>query len=95
MALCRFGQGIVSMRGTLGGIHFKRDKSGNHCCGPPRKVRQRTAAQHKQRGAFSTARAFSKINRTVSYNIYLALNDLPMAEPPQDYQIPHLQEPPE
>lgn len=95
MTLIRIGQGVTDIRGGFGGVYFTRDKSGLHCTAKPRRVKQRTTAQNKQRSAFTRARAFSKINRTVSYNIYRALNDLSMADPPLDFQIPHLQEPPE
>jgi len=94
MALIKTGSGITDIRGGFCGIYFHRDKFGLHIASKPRNIRQRTAAQQKQRGAFITARSFSKVNRVVSYNIYRALNNLPPAEPPADYQPPHLQEPP-
>lgn len=74
----------------MAGNVFGRDRSGLHIRAKPRRVRQRTAAQNTQRNAFSRARAYSKINRTVSYNIYRALNKLDMKEPPPDYNPPKL-----
>ena len=94
MALVKTGGGVTDIRGGFGGTYFTRDKSGLHQSAKPRRVQQRTTAQDTQRNAFTKARTFSKINRTVSYNIYRALNDLSPAEPPIEYQIPHLQEPP-
>lgn len=94
MSLVKFGGGIVGITGTFAGQHFKRDRSGSHICRMQRRVRSRSSAQDKQRKAFVRARAFSTDNRVVSYNIYRALNGLPMQLPPFDYQIPHLQEPP-
>ena len=85
--------GIVDIRGGLGGVYFHRDKSGLHSNSMPRKIRRRSTAQDLQRKAFVQARAYSTDPRTVSFNIYRALNGLPMADPPFDYQIPHLQEP--
>ncbi|GAI57428.1 unnamed protein product [marine sediment metagenome] len=93
MALIRAGGGVTDIRGGFGGVYFTRDKSGLHCTAKPRRVRQRTANQNKQRAAFSKARTYSTDNRVVSYNIYRALNGLPPAMPPPDYQPPHLQEP--
>lgn len=93
MALVRTGGGVTDIRGGFGGVYFHRDKSGLHTSAKPRNIHRRTPAQNAQRAAFSKARTFSTINRTVSYNIYRALNNLPMAEPPIDYQPPHLQEP--
>ena len=93
MALIKTGGGVTDIRGGFGGVYFTRDKSGLHCSAKPRRVRQRTPDQNKQRNAFSTARAYSKINRIVSYNIYRALNRLAPKDPPIDYQPPHLQEP--
>lgn len=90
MALCKTGQGIVDIRGSVGGVYFSRDKSGLHCAANPRTVHQRSDAQNKQRAAFTQARAYSKDERTVSYNIYRALNGLSMQDPPVDYQIPSL-----
>lgn len=77
MALCRFGQGVVVMAGSVGGVYYHRDKSGSHCCSHPRKVKMRSPAQAAQRNAFARARAFSTDNRVVSYLIYRALNNLP------------------
>lgn len=85
MSLVKLGNGIVDIRGGFGGVYFTRDKSGLHCSAKPRKVRKRTPAQDAQRRAFAQARVFSTVNRTVSYNIYLALNNLPLREPPLDY----------
>jgi len=42
-----------------------------------RRVRSKTAAQAKQRNAFSKARKYTKDPRWVSYYIYLALNNIP------------------
>lgn len=90
MALVRTGDGITDIRGTLGGVYFHRDKSGLHVARKPRIIRRRSSAQDKQRRAFAQARLFSTDNRFVSYNIYRALYNLPMAVPPTDYQIPGL-----
>ena len=90
MALIRTGQGITDIRGGMKGIYFTRDRSGLHVSAKPRRVSQRTTAQNKQRSAFSQARAFSKVNRTVSYNIYRFLNNLGAKDPPANYSIPHL-----
>jgi len=90
MTLIKTGGGVVDIRGPLGGVYFSRDRSGLHCLAKPRRVHQETAAQRKQRSAFIQARAFSSDPRWVSYNIYRALNGLPMREPPPDYQIPGL-----
>ncbi|MBA7667207.1 hypothetical protein ES703_75292 [subsurface metagenome] len=95
MALIVTGGGITDIRGGFGGTYFTRDKSGLHQSAKPRRVHQRSAAQDTQRKAFSGARAFSTINRTVSYNIYRLLNGLSPKEPPSDYSIPTLQAPPE
>lgn len=94
MALVKCGDGVTDIRGGFGGTYFTRDAAGLHQSAKPRRVKQRTAAQDTQRNAFSIARAFSTINRTVSYNIYRALNGLPPAEPPIEYSIPTLQAPP-
>ena len=94
MALIQTGQGIVDIRGGQGGVYFTRDRSGLHMNKKPRTIRSRSAAQARQRNAFITARAFSTDPRTVSYNIYRALNNLPMQEPPIEYQIPTLPAPP-
>jgi len=85
MALVKSGPGIVDIRGGFGGVYFHRDRYGLHSSKKPRHIRQATPGQERQRGAFSKARAYSKVNRTVSYNIYRALNDLPAADPPVDY----------
>lgn len=85
MALIRTGPGIVDIRGGFGGVYFHRDKYGLHSCSKPRNIQQRTAAQAKQRGAFSKSRSFSTDNRSVSYNIYRVLNNLTPQDPPIDY----------
>ncbi len=98
MTLVKTGGGVTDIRGGFGGVYFTRDKSGLHSSAKPRRVHQKTTAQKKQRDAFTKARAYCRIevdpskpkgwlNRCVSYNIYLALNDLPPAHPPVDYQI--------
>lgn len=87
MALIRVGQGIVDIRGSVGGVYFHRDKTGLHACRHPRTVQQRSSAQAAQRKAFATAREYSKVNRVVSYNIYRALNGLAPADPPIDYRL--------
>lgn len=94
MALIRTGQNVIDIRGGCAGIYFTRDRSGLHMSRKPRTIRSQTAAQARQRNAFAAARAFSTDPRTVSYNIYRALNNLPMQEPPIEYQIPHLLPPP-
>ena len=86
MALIKCGQGIIDIRGGQGGVYFSRDKSGLHILSKPRRVRQRTDAQNRQRNAFTVARSFSTDPRTVSYNIYRALNGLAPTEAPLDYQ---------
>lgn len=90
MTLVKTGDGVIDLRGGFGGVYFHRDKSGLHSSSMPRKVRRRSAAQKLQRDAFVAARAYSTDPRTVSYNIYRALNGLPMADPPFDYEIPKL-----
>ncbi len=85
MALLKTGGGITDIRGGFGGVYFTRDNSGLHCTSKPRRVSQRTSAQNTQRNAFTRARAFSKVNRVVSYNIYRALNNLAPKDPPIDY----------
>lgn len=85
MALIKTGDGVTDIRGGFGGIYFRRDKGGLHAINKPRVIHGRTTAQSAQRAAFTKARAFSKINRVVSYNIYRALNGLPMEMPPTDY----------
>lgn len=93
MALVKPGQGIIDIRGGIGGTYFTRDKSGLHQSAMPRRIRQKSSAQLSQRNAFRLARAFSTDPRVVSYNIYRALNGLSMQQPPADYQPPKLQEP--
>jgi len=95
MALVKCGAGITDIRGGFGGTYFTRDKSGLHQVAKPRRVKQCSSAQKIQRGAFIQARAYSKIERTVSYNIYRALNGLSLCDPPTDYQPPSLPAPPE
>ena len=90
MALIKTGAGITDIRGGLGGVYFHRDRFGLHSATKPRKIYRRSAAQDAQRKAFTKARAFSTVPRTVSYNIYRALNGLSMKEPPSDFQIPGL-----
>lgn len=85
MTLIRVGQGVTDIRGGFGGVYFTRDKSGLHCSSKPRRVQGRTAHQDRKRKAFARARAFSKVNRTVSYNIFRAYADLPMKEAPSNY----------
>lgn len=81
MTLIKTGGGLTDIRGGFGGVYFHRDKSGLHSSAKPRTVHRRSAAQDLQRKAFTAARALSKDNRTVSYNIYRYLNDLPLAQP--------------
>lgn len=90
MALIKTGPHITDIRRSFGGVTFTRDSSGIHIRPKPRRVKQRTTAQSVQRKAFSKARSHSKVNRTVSYNIYRILSDLDVCEPPADYTIPHL-----
>jgi len=90
MATVKFGSGVTDMSGSLGGVYFHRDKSGVHVCRQPRKIRRLSSAQLKQRRAFIAARAYSKDDRFVSWNIYRALNNLPLSDPPADYQIPRM-----
>lgn len=90
MSLIKTGPGITDIRGGFGGVYFTRDKSGLHCSKQPRNIHRRTTDQDLQRKAFAKARAYSKDPRIVSYNIYRALNKLPMADPPPDYEIPKL-----
>lgn len=85
MALIQTGNGITDIRGKIGGVYYSRDRAGLHMSSMPRHVRKRTFLQDKQRKAFTRARAYSTIPRTVSYNIYRALTGLSMAEPPIDY----------
>lgn len=88
MSLIKTGGGITDIRGSFGGVYFTRDKSGLHSSAKPRRVHQQTAAQKKQRDAFSKARAacltvspvgkpYDWLNRWVSYYTYRALNNLP------------------
>lgn len=77
MTLVRTGQGVTDIRGGTGGVYFTRDKSGLHCAAKPRKIKKTSPQQRIQRNAFSKARTYSKDNRTVSYLIYLALNNIP------------------
>lgn len=77
MSLVKCGGGITDIRGTFAGQHFKRDKSGLHCCRMQRRVHQRTPAQATQRNAFIKARTYTQDPRWVSYYIYLALNNIP------------------
>ena len=86
MALVKTGNGIVDIRGSVGGVHFKRDRTGLHCCRAPRKVAQTTTLQRAQRNAFMAAKAYGGDNRTVSYNIFRSLSGLPLQDPPIDYQ---------
>lgn len=86
MALIKTGGGITDIKGGFAGNYYHRDKSGLHMCAKPRAIRQRSTAQITQRKAFTTARAFSKENREVSYNIYRVLNGLDVqAAPVIDY----------
>lgn len=77
MALIKPGQGITDISGSMAGNVFARDSSGLHVRSKPRHVNSPTPAQRKQRNAFSKAKQYSKDNRTVSYLIYRALNNLP------------------
>jgi len=85
MALIALGNGLTDITGSSGGVTYRRDRSGLHISAKPRRVKQRTAAQNIQRNAFVAARRFSHDNRTVSYNIYRALNGLVPAAAPTDY----------
>lgn len=76
MSLVKCGGGITDIRGTLGGQHFKRDKSGLHCSRMQRRVKSQSSAQAKQRNAFVRARTYTKDPRWVSYYIYRLLSDL-------------------
>lgn len=93
MALVTYGNGIINISGKLAGNIHQRDKSGHHITTAQRRVKSRSPTQMIQRRAFSRARSFSKVNRTVSYNIYRALNNLVLKEPPINYSPPHLAEP--
>lgn len=77
MALAKTGNGVTDISGSMAGNVFARDSSGLHIRPKPRRVNSPTPAQLKQRNAFAKARTYSKDNRTVSYLIYRALNDLP------------------
>lgn len=90
MATVKLGGGITDIKGTIGGVYFHRDKSGVHVCRQPRNIRRLSSAQLNQRRAFMAARAYNKDERFVSWNIYRALNGLPMSDPPPDYQIPRM-----
>lgn len=76
MALLKFGNGIIEIRGTLSGNYYHRDGTGHHCCRLPRHINKRTTAQAKQRNAFTKARRFCSIPICISTNIYRALNNL-------------------
>ena len=93
MAIVRVGTGIIDIKGSVGGVYFSRDKSGLHCSAHPRKISRRSAAQATQRNAFIKARAFSKDPRVVSFNIYRALNNLPLLTPTDEYSVPTLRPP--
>ncbi len=82
MALIQTGDGVTDIRGGFGGVYFSRDKSGLHMQAKPRHVYQRTPHQDRKRKAFSQARAFSKDNRTVGYNILRAYAGLKPTEAP-------------
>lgn len=101
MSLVRTGGGVTDIRGGFGGVYFTRDRSGLHSTAKPRRVRQQTAAQRKQRGGFIAARGYCRaemsadkprdwLNRCVSFNIYRALNGLALEHPPADYNPPGL-----
>lgn len=77
MTLIKTGGGVTDIRGSLGGVYFTRDNSGLHQSAKPRRVKQLTAAQSKQRNAFIKARTYTQDPRWVSYYIYRALNNLP------------------
>ena len=78
MALIKTGQGIIDIRGSMGGVTFARDKTGLHIRSKPRRVHQRTSAQNVQRNTFTKIRAYTRDNRWVSYYIYRLLNNLPL-----------------
>jgi len=82
MTLVKAGDGIVDIRGSLGGVYFHRDKSGLHSSSMPRKVRRRSAAQKLQRDAFVSARVYSADYRIVSFLMYRYMNGLSLAYPP-------------
>lgn len=77
MTLIKTGGGVTDIRGGYGGTYFTRDKSGLHQSAKPRRVKQLTAGQGKQRNAFIKARTYTQDPRWVSYYIYRALNNLP------------------
>ena len=85
MALIRLGNGVVDIKGQYAGTVFQRNSTGTHCSKKARKIKKRTPQQATQRRAFQRARAYSTQNRTVSYNIYRALSNLTMKQPPIDY----------
>lgn len=86
MALIKKSLAIESITGPCGGNTFKRDASGRHIVSKPRRVQGCSAAQRRQRNAFSIARAYSTDLRTLSYNIYRALAGLDPSEPPIDFK---------
>lgn len=90
MALAKTGNGVIDISDSIAGNVFGRDSSGLHARSAPRRVKQCTPAQLAQRNAFRKARRYSTDHRTVSYNIYRALNGLPMQDPPLDYSPPGL-----
>lgn len=77
MTLVKPGDSVTDISGSIAGNVFTRDSSGLHVRSKPRRVKQCTPAQLIQRRAFAKARTHSKNNRTVSYLIYRALNNLP------------------
>jgi len=90
MALVKTSAAITDIRGPIAGCTFTRDKSGLHLIAKKRMIAGGSVAQIKQRKAFSDARQFSRINRTVSYNIYRILTGLDPCEPPDDFSISEL-----
>lgn len=86
MALIKTGPGITDIRGSFGGVYFHRDGSGLHTSKQPRTVHRRSQNQATQRRAFLKARTFATSLRSLSYNTYRALNNLPLEEPPPDYR---------
>lgn len=86
MALTKTGDGVVDIRGSIGGVHFTRDRSGLHCSRAPRTVKKITLAQKAQRDAYRGARAYSTNNRFVSYNLIRIVNGLTPQDPPADYR---------
>lgn len=77
MTLIKTGGGVTDIRGPYGGTYFTRDRSGLHLTAKPRRVKQLSPAQSKQRNAFIKARTYTQDPRWVSYYIYKALNNLP------------------